>query len=357
MKKGRLLIKLCAGLMALLVINWGIRELFDPSFYYGHNILEYKMKQFESRPEQYNTVMIGSSSIFMNMDPEIFDANQPKEWNILSYNFGSGSTLPPETYMFLDGLLDQYGNRIEVVLIELRDLCHYPDYHRNTLRKRYWLTPSWFAFILRANLDSHIAASERTKSIQRYGISLLERMFNVNYFSDLFATPNELVQKRETRMKELQQNMRQGYIPTTPEDACARQNKFIADTTFLVSSTQTYKTLIAGRKQAPVNNAHLNHVLWIINRCNELGIHCVFLSHPKQILFQLEEAFAMAQHIPSLHLIDLTDPNKYPELFLSENTMDNSHYNIQGTQILTTLAAQKFRHIHGQWLEEMGNGK
>ncbi|MFO7722464.1 MAG: hypothetical protein R6V49_04485 [Bacteroidales bacterium] len=105
--KKQLAIRLLGGFAALMLLNGLIRMAFDPSWYYGNDVLRIKMEQFDDHSEQYNTAMIGSSCIFWNLDPVLFDSVQPPEWDIRSFNFGSGGTTPPETYFILESLLSQ----------------------------------------------------------------------------------------------------------------------------------------------------------------------------------------------------------------------------------------------------------
>lgn len=351
MKRRRLIIRLAGGLVIFLIINWIIRTVFDPSYYYGNDTIEHKMLEYREDPSLYNTILIGSSCIFWNIEPVLFESMQPESWRTYIYNFGSGGTLPPETYNFLGKLLEENAEHIESVIIELRDVSFFPRHHRQTLRKRYFMSPKWYAFIVKANLDSGIPVRAKRNNIVQYGVATLERFLNIDYFNDIYGKSPETKQKYHDRLENLQTNATRGFLPGDPEREEAKHERFLKDTSYLSSLAEMYRVHKANRENLNLNSVHLARILRIIEECDRRGVHCIFLMHPKQDRIHLAETIALAEHIPELHLIDISDPDIYPELYLVKNSLNNNHFNIRGTEILTTLAAQKFSLIHSRWLE------
>ncbi len=352
MKQKWLILKLLAGLITLLAMNWLIRLIFDPSFCYGNDTLKHKMMEFSGTHHQYNALFIGSSCFYWNLDPVLFDAIMPEEWNVSSYNFGSGGTLPPETYRFYHEILKRYGEGIKTVIIELRDIGHFPEHHRHTLRKRYYMNPVSYGFIIRASIRSGSTPKGRKDNVIRYGVSLIERMMNIDYFNDIYGQSEESRQESQERLDDLRLRGRQGFLSVLPDRQVTNRAAFLADTTLLQKRADAFSDYASGRKELKVNQAHLKQIFEIIRLCDKAGIHCVFLQHPRQDLVNIGETVALASHLPSEHLIDLTNPDLYPELYLVKNSLNNNHFNLQGTEILTTLAAEKFIEVHREWLKK-----
>ena len=351
MKRGRLIKKLAGGLVILLLINWIIRTAFDPSYYYGNETIELKMLEYRQDPSPYNTILLGSSCIFWNIEPVLFESMQPASWGTFIYNFGSGGTLPPETYNFLAKLLDENEEHISRVIIELRDVSLFPRHHRQTLRKRYFMSPKWYAFIVKSNLASGIPGKAKSNNIIHYGVATLERILNIDYFNDIYGKSPEMKQKYRDRLENLQKKATRGFLPGDPEREVEKHERFLKDTSYLSMLAGKYRLHKANRENLNLNSVHLARIMKIIEDCNQRGIHCIFLMHSKQDRIHLAETIALAGHIPELHLIDISDPDIYPELYLAKNSLNNNHFNIRGTEILTTLAAQKFTLVHSMWLE------
>ena len=141
MELKKLTYKLLLGLALIIAGGWIVKLVFDPSYYYGNDILAGKMKVYASEADRYNAVFIGSSVVLRNIDPRVFDNSLPDALGITSFNLGSGGTLPPETYIFYENLLKYHGSGLKYAFIELRDVGIFDPFHLHTLRKRYWKNP------------------------------------------------------------------------------------------------------------------------------------------------------------------------------------------------------------------------
>ncbi len=347
-----LIIKFLAILAITIFFAWLIRLAFDPSFCYGNETLHEKTEFYHKEPEIYNTIMIGSSCFRWNLKTDQFDSLMPPEWKVYSYNFGSAGTHPPETYDFLEKLLKRHKGSIQNVIIELRDISLFPDQNRHTVRVRYFLTPKWYSFIVRAKLQkSSIPVEERISSIQQYGIAFMERWLNAGYINDIYGKSRESKMKSENRKQYFQTTDVRGYAPLWPQQEAERTRIFQADTSFLTKIAIEHRIIRNREADLIPNRVHLKKLLKIIETCNKAGIHCVFLFHPKLEMLHLEETIALAGLVPENHLIDISDPDLYPELYLAANSMNKNHFNRQGTRIFTDLVARNFQAIHAEWLE------
>lgn len=351
MKGKHLLAKIL--LLGLLVLgsNGLIRKIFNPSRYYGNEAMDQKIADFSGRRSAFNTLHIGSSCIFKNLNQVAFDSMMPREWKISSYNLGSGGAQPPETYWYVDQLLDRYPEGISNIIIELRDISLFPSWHRNTLRKRYWLTPGNFTFLCATQWYSNLPVKYRWETVLSNSESLTEKMMNIGYFNELFGKSLEVRNRYHLRMKDLQIQGVNGFLPINPQRERARKAIFLKDTTRLTDMAMAYHRLTAIPDSMEANPAHLRYILKLISRCESRGIHCVFVLHPKQDRIQWAETLALARHIPSSNLIDLSNPTTYPELYQVAWSMNYNHFNFRGTELFTRLCAEKFRNLHSQFLE------
>ncbi|MFO7722262.1 MAG: hypothetical protein R6V49_03470, partial [Bacteroidales bacterium] len=248
-------------------------------------------------------------------------------------------------------LLSQNPRALKQVVIELRDDNHFPPHHANTLRKRYFMSPRWYAFIVKSAIGSPIPAAERKNSIRRYGLALLERLCNIDYFNSIYAPDEETVLKNEERTYNIRNRSVQGFLPVLYNREEEVREAFLRDTTRLGSVAARLRSLKKAGEPRSVNKNHVEFIHRMISRCNDEGIHIVFFLHPKLDPMYLEGTIALSHYIPENHLIDISDPESHPELYLVKNSLNNNHFNSRGTQILSNLAARKFMEVHQGWLQ------
>jgi len=345
MELRKLIIKLFLAILLILAGGALIRYLADPSPYYGNDILEEKMRIFSNDTSDYNTVFIGSSIVMRNIDPEYFDLQFPDSPGISSYNLGMGGTLPPETYIFYERLLADYGEQLRYVFIELRDVALFHPHNLHTLRRRYWATPAEYAFVVRSSLGSKMPREYKRKNILYYGITLLERLFLVDYFNDLFGHTIRDPEVREFKRQTIRGKQKRGFLPFDDDATSMRREEFLADSSKLFHMASLYLEHIAVGEGLNCNHPHIRRINHLIDLSKQHNVHCFFVLQPKQNEMQWEEAIALAQHIPPGHLINVADPRTVPELYLAKNSFSENHFNNAGTKVLTRLIAEETKRM------------
>jgi len=341
---------MCAGLILVLLINFGIRRTFDPSWYFGNETLGHKMQLYLPVQDSFNTLFVGSSTIFYNLDPLYFDSLMPREWNIRSFNLGGGGSLPPETYRFVKELITRNPGKVKNIILELRDVGIFSENHRNTLRKRYWLTPAWYTFMLRAQWHSELPADLRIRTSLFTTESFLERSLNLGYFNDLYALDPMDDKVSGDRLQDIVRARRNGMLPVSAEREHERGALFYQDTSRLLLIANACKSELSLENPPRPNPIHMKALSGLIEECRKHGIHLVFLLHPKMEKVQVSETLALTRALPENHLINLSDPDSFPELYLAENSLNYNHFNRKGTRVLTEQAAKGFYKVHTAYL-------
>jgi hypothetical protein len=341
----------------LLVINLGIRRVFDPSPYYGNDSYLVKMELYKADTIPSDNLMVGSSCIFWNLNTPLFDSLLPSDITKTTFNFGGGGTLPPEIYYFVEYLLERESDGIRSLVIELRDIGRFPDHHRYTLRKRYFMTPRWYLFIVNVTLNGSQNNTLKRNMIARYGMALTERLLNIGYFNDLYGQPEDQRYKYLKMKENLITRGVRGYLPMHEDREAREENRADRDTVLPTILAATYRNAMQHPEYTSVNTVHLRKLTQLIKECEKRNIHCLFLLHPKhedEVSFR--EAIALSVHLPAIHVIDVADPDKYPELYLQENSLNRNHFNISGTSFLTTFAAGQFTELHSRWKDSLSSG-
>ncbi len=340
MELKKLIYKLILGLILLLAGAWVVRLIFNPSSYYGNDILQEKMRDYEPAAGKFNTVFIGSSIFLQNFNPVYFDSLMPPSLGIATYNLGSGGTLPPETYVFYENLLKHHGSDLRYAFIELRDISLFHPHNLHTIRKRYWMTPAEYGFILNTSIHSSIPNDLKKNSILFYGVSLMERMFNVDYFNDIYGHIANDQKSSKNKLKLIRKANLRGYLPV--EGRSIRQEQFLMDTSRLSLVAGLYRKFDAETDSSYYSRAHLRRIQKLISESGKKGIHCFFVLQPKMSVYEMKEIVAILKHLPEEHVINLADPDRYPSLYLARNSFSESHFNMDGTHILTRLLAERF---------------
>lgn len=328
------------GLLMIVLLAWLMRIVFDPSPFYGNLSIVEKMHQYEPVADDFNAVFIGSSIILQNFNPILFDEGLPDSLGIKTYNLGFGGTLPPETYDFYRKMLRINDHNIRYVFIELRDIELFSTRHLHTLRKKYWMTPLEYRFIVQATMQSSCSADMKRMNIRNYGIALLERLFNINYFNDLLGCNLEEMEEQLIKQERLKHNNRRGHIEL--KGSAINRNRFLKDTTVLSRMAEAYRRFNFNPEFDKQEGAHLKRIRQIIEDSEAHCIHCFFVCTPKHLSSQIRETMNLLRQIPERNLINVADPDKFPELYYACNSLNVNHFNVPGTELLTMYIAEEF---------------
>jgi hypothetical protein len=124
-----------------------------------------KLAHFRAHAADYDTVFVGSSYVYREISPEVFDAVTARAGMAThSFNFGVPGMDPPETYFVVDRVLDAAGGRLKTVFVEL-------DYFRAEVRDRnvhtrrfdYWHDASRTVQVGRGLVESDLPVTKRVK--------------------------------------------------------------------------------------------------------------------------------------------------------------------------------------------------
>ena len=340
MQLRKLIYKLLLGLILVIAGAWIVRLVFDPSYYYGNDILAGKMEVFQSEADKYNAVFIGSSVVLRNIDPRVFDSSLPDSLGITSFNLGSGGTVPPETYIFYENFLKHHGSGLKYAFIELRDIGIFDPFHLHTLRKRYWITPGEYLFILRSDMPSPKSRDIKLNNARYYGISMLERLLIIDYFNDIYGKSTEGREVQEFRLKMVRDEENRGFLGL--EGRSVRQQQFLMDTTSLARIADAYRSVSSDRDKYSHSTAHAERIKRLIELSEKHGVQCYFILHPKHRPEQITATLLTALQIPEKNLINLADPDLTPELYLARYSFSESHFNMRGAKLLSKMIAEKF---------------
>ena len=335
------MLKLTYKSILLIISLFVTKNLIDVvalPWYWGNPQLATKMNYLIKQDLHPDTYFIGSSNIFRQIQPNIFDAQTQKPTN--SFNLGNDGCFTEQNLYILDNTIKRSSNKIKYIFLELNGFDDLAPKRYRTTKSKYFthLASSWarYKYLQASNLPS----MRKDELLKQYLISYLDNIFKIGMLKDIiryYTGQNnwqELLGKHKDGYLSLpgfQTKSRGGrdYIPIASRDLAYRLN-------------WAYK-----QKHNTVYNQH--HLELLTNYITELKnrhIHLFILLTPKE--FKLEthtELMTLFNKLPQRHKIDLANPSKYYAFFETQNRWDSGHLNDQGAKLFTQELAKSFNSI------------
>jgi hypothetical protein len=296
-------------------------------------------------PVHYNTVFLGSSRIYRQVVPSVFNESL-KEFDIHSFNFGIFAMRTPETIFWLQKLLEEYKtgkalSKIEWIFLELElNSVYEPIENAKTIRSRYWHNSSYTLSIIQ--YISGLDLNPVTKGVFTYS-HILPCFYNLINLGELVPALPKLSIDSDPDSDVLGQN-KDGYVPldleTGPgylqrhQDFLNNQEKYqskVADLADFLQKDYFYR----------LPEAKIQLIKTVVEEIESLGIKVAFVLPPRvdPVLDQIQ--LQRSGYIPVL--FNFNDPNKYPNLFAVDRHYDEFHLNHRGSVEFTRMLAQDFQ--------------
>jgi len=330
-----------------LCTNYFIRHILLPDQTWGNATISIKKDQLEEDIHKYNAIFIGASTTYKQLIPTTFD-RIVTDADIRSFNLGSQSTMPPETFHIYDNILKLDGLDIEYAFIDLAkiDPCH--TEHLHTTRKRYWYSPISYIFTLNVINNSLLPDTLKMLAIKNHTISFAENIFNIGLVTALDNIKRTKWNLSDEDLEGILGENYDGFVGLY-EDApgmIRRRELFLRDTNSVDRKEKKIQKLYNGNINSNLlNYAYLDKVNSLIEESKEKGIHLVFFLQPRMQLSQYRELIPLYNLIDEVHRIDLANPNLYPEFYNAKYMFDASHLNPEGAEIFSKYFAQEFNKL------------
>lgn len=324
---------------------------------WGSEIIDQKKNWLSQHRDEYNMLVIGSSRVYRQVDPEILDSLVSGPAKVKSFNFGVNWLFAPESFYVLDNLVEKEGLNYNYVIIELSKIRSIDFANFHTTRTIYWSDFNNFKFAINAIWASNFSLLEKTATILAYGVSYVDKMINLGYITEAlsFKSKHEI----NAGFPDIG-DKRNGYsaLETQPkgstlieeENTEERHKKFLADTAAVtrrlkMSTDQFEKFEKNPQLLKRYNKYYADHLNKMIDEAKKNGTHLVFLMSPRVDRNQYNELIPLFKNIHPTHRIEISDGRKYPELYVAANSFDETHLNSEGAKIYTTILATKMNEL------------
>ena len=322
---------LCAGiaLIAFIATSGFIHSLLPPLIPKG---VAAKLEYFAQHKDEFDTLMVGTSSIYYSVSPEIFDrTTRESGLSTRTFNFGIDAMHPPENFYVLDQILKTKPRRLKWVFLETANIetklhrvlgteraVYWHDWSRTALILRKALNPRgdarWYIKISRLWLARRVLGRHLTLFAQRCG--------NVGRATELLSPQNRKAEA-DLELGPGRDGYRLAGQAMPAEDAASFQNRLAQE--------------IGQARPKPLDpyadDAYRNSAA----RFKEMGATALFVVPP--LIFQSPVSFRQSPPGP---LLSFNDAHAYPMLFDTKVRIDDAHLTKEGAEEFTRLLAREF---------------
>jgi hypothetical protein len=299
-----------------------------------------KLRRFQSSPGEFDTLFVGSSHLYHEISPGIFDdVMRHRGMATRSFNFGIDGMHLPESFYVLDLILKTKPQALKWVFIEFDDLqvTPWPEY-RGTQRLLYWHDWTRTSLVVRKllNLDVYEKPKRKIQRVAKYWdylgihLALFSKKFgNVGSISDLIS-----------------ERLRKSKCPDQGQVLGPRGDGYLSSATQLSGAEKTAYEQALARVTQPVKarliDEYADEAYRIcakeVRRCGAIPIFIVTPVVPVSAVRFRDDASAPGS------VLAFNNSKAFPQLYRTNVRSDEGHVNEKGAEEFTRLLAEKFAH-------------
>jgi hypothetical protein len=308
-----------------LVENWGYEKIHDklhPDFHSSINSSKF--------------LVVGTSRTHYGFMPKIFD----EELETSSYNLGVGGVMNPQIFQILDFALEQ--DSCTTILLELSNISNPIQNNLATSRFLFWIDQEKASFWLDYFLSND--CNENLDFAWNIVKSFLSKQVNLGMGKDwlnfLHHPPQQLYSGKKARGFSSLEN-----LARIDSKMAGMHQEFLSDTSIIAEKVKAIQTANITSKEQTVCSTYATLLKQYIQKAEKKGIRLIYFMPP--LIEDPSILFSIFYTLPEENRIDLSDPKKYPELYLSKNLFDRGHYNEKGAALFSReLALQTKALLH-----------
>lgn len=299
-----------------------------------------KLEFFTKNKDEFDTILVGTSSIYYSVSPEIFDRTTSQNGlPTRTFNFGIDAMHPPENFYVVDQILKTKPRNLKWVFLETADIetklhkvlgteraVYWHDWPRAKLALRKALNPrgnaKWYIRISRL----WVARRDLTAHLKLFA----QRFANVGRAVDLLSPRNDDRKlEAEVELGPRRDGYRLAGHAMSAENATSFQKRLAQE--------------IANARPKPLDLYADEAYRAYAQRIRAIGAAPVFVIPP--LIFQSHVSFREPPPPPGPLLV-FNNAASYPVLFDAQFRIDDAHLTKEGAEEFTRLLAQEFvRHV------------
>lgn len=333
----RLFLKLVVLVIAVSGSSLILSNYLLPEFW-ARTEPKVKLAYWKKHGSEYNTVFIGSSRIFHQVNPRLFDSlANANNISVNSFNLGVPSFPFPQSYRMIEAALAEYSD-VTTVYYEITPVYLEPaEALKNTPENYYWYDLDHT--VLLCDQIQHSAAFDKqtkwTLCGGHAGAWMQKNLF-LGGAQALYTTATDVdngwISSRCAATDGYVSLDVEMSIGPKVEGATSRRKQFLADTSILIER----KAIAAAYNSEVKDFRSTPYSLFLGKLFNQLtarGIKVYFVIPPR--LTDYDALYDVLSEIPREHVLNLSSPALYPEFYLSRYAFDKGHLNASGAAVFT----------------------
>lgn len=332
------LLRLSGFTVVFCVVQWALHLVFPNKLEATYKINPQYAAQFHHylvNATSYNTVFIGSSRTYRQIDPNVID-HELQPIGTKSYNLGAHATFIPEYFALFDLFLEQQPDTptVRYVFMELTGI--------NNIKFANWYAPKSFYF-----LDLHLLTFVWKTHFSNPDLSLwraitytlpyvqgyvLKQVLPLGWMSPK-PVPTSYSGEQGNGYYALDRDLEQNQTPGLQ----ARRDEFLSDTNALADRMNK----MISRKTEHMPPVFADELDDLVSKASAKGIELYFIIPPK--LKYYSSLVTLQQYPVWDRVIDMGDFSQNKDLQIARNNFDDGHFNGVGAAIYAQRLAQKMK--------------
>lgn len=316
------------------------------SYHWGNPWYSSKVHFLEkNKNSNYNTFFFGSSRVYRQINPEIFDSvyNAYSNEKINSFNLGAPATFNPQTYFLYEKFLEsELSNEVKFCFIELMEVDLLQESFLHQERTSYWQNLSDLSFVFKSVYSNkELSLKTKINTYINYSIAYVDKLFQIGRLKNRVGVS-------EFYNVQYLGNSKNGYFPLEEELEIAqsegvnsafieRQNSFNAE-----NNNERKQEISKAHKDASLeeyDKVHLERIKDLIQLSEEKGVKLFFILSPRYIS---QGAINLSYLIPNENILDMSNPEIFEIFYNYENCFDVGHLNLKGSSLYSEMLAKEF---------------
>jgi hypothetical protein len=341
----RALIDTSIGATAFLITCIGLRVALPfPEIDAG---VSQKFRFFAAHKDEFDTLFIGSSRIYFQISPAIFDRITRKSGlSTRSFNFGIGGMYLPETAYLLEQILRLKPRNLKWVFIEYDELqTKWSRENQTSRRALYWADWKRVSLLLRKLTDAGIDpvwfpnAAKLRDIVQRQGDEKNTRSLLTFYVTQFERNYTNVARAADVLHYFLGHDTtehRESYLGAAGDGYVARPNRMSASQA--AGYERGLATAMAQSGTPPLSTYTLEAYRQCAQEVMKIGATPIFLITPSTTQINIKIENTQLSGV----VMAFNNPRTYPNLYRTDVRRDGQHLTKSGAEEFTRIVAANF---------------
>ncbi len=345
-----LVLVLCLSIVANILLYPALK--LTP-WSWGAELVDSKSHQLQNPNGKFNAVVLGSSRVYRQVDPQVVDSVTDGKAETRLFNLGANWLFPPESFYVYDHITKNENGHYDYIIIELAKVSSVDFKNLHTVRTIYWYNLSDLIFAITASWNSNFSIIEKGYNTFVHLIGYTDNIINLGYITEAVRYLNaahsfdQKVNGNGFQFLSVDQNEADMF---EEENTAKRNSRFLRDTSVVTKRSEISRKQFSKYSDNPkllksYNIYYSATLKKMITDAQKKGTQLIFLLSPRIDKKQYDELIPLFYSLPEENRIEISDSRSYPELYLAENSFDATHLNQKGSRIYSRILGEKLNDL------------